>query len=506
MPGALLSGYQSGTYVRLSAAQCFSDYTSGVLTSRGNLIAVIEPINSTTHMGCMYAERFWNGSSVVAVSSQSSQISWMADLLGHDVFDDTLKSWEATIKAGGPWALGNFTIDQCFSEVVDAKCQLGFISWILYIVIGCNAVKLICMCCAARFLWNLDEPILATIGDAVSSFLQDPDQRTQGSCLLDIDDITSGSWMEGRNTAIYHRKKRTRLYSATTHTRWWGSMTPCVLYLIIGFVLLRLSFTKAEASKTDPMRMGFGAVDENQNLTLNMGGASGTGLILDVIVANSFQLALSTTYFLYNSLYTAQCAALEWATFVKGEPKSLRVTCPMGQQRSTYYLHLPYRYGIPLTVFSVLMHFLISQSIFLARLTYTTWQGELATGGFSDVGFSPRAILTTCLVGFVLILTQIFHSLRPLGNRIPVHGNQSAVISAMCHPPFDVDSGLATQSPTRSNKDTVATGMITWGVTRQPVEHVTKDQSGDATVQNEPGHCTFSLDTVELPVHGKEYR
>jgi len=39
------------------------------------------------------------------------------------------------------------------------------------------------------------------------------------------------------------------------------------------------------------------------------------GIILGVIIANIFQLALSTTYFLYNSLFTAQCSAMEWASY-----------------------------------------------------------------------------------------------------------------------------------------------------------------------------------------------
>lgn len=62
------------------------------------------------------------------------------------------------------------------------------------------------------------------------------------------------------------------------------------------------------------------------------------------------------------------------------------VTYPKGQQRSTYYLQLPYRYVIPLMILLVAMHFLTSQSIFLARLQYWDWTGGIISQGFYDKG------------------------------------------------------------------------------------------------------------------------
>jgi hypothetical protein len=44
----------------------------------------------------------------------------------------------------------------------------------------------------------------------------------------------------------------------------------------------------------------------------------------------------------------------------------LRVsTNPRGAQRSTYFLQLPYRFGIPIIVATSVLHWLLSQSIFL---------------------------------------------------------------------------------------------------------------------------------------------
>lgn len=63
------------------------------------------------------------------------------------------------------------------------------------------------------------------------------------------------------------------------------------------------------------MKMAYGAID--QNLTLGLSGDSAARLILDIVIANSFQLLLSKTYFLYNSLWTAQCGALEWVSYMR---------------------------------------------------------------------------------------------------------------------------------------------------------------------------------------------
>lgn len=252
------------------------------------------------------------------------------------------------------------------------------------------------------------------------------------------------------------------------------------------------------------MKLKFGQVDSG--MILDLDGASGIGLIQDVLVANSFQLALSTTYFLYNSLYTAQCAALEWASFACGKRKSLRVTWPRGLQQSTYYLQLPWRYGVPLTGLLILMHFLISQSIFLARLIYIDSEGFESSMSFTDVGFSPPAILTSCCVGLGLILAQVAHACRPLENHIPIHGNKSAVISAMCHPDTKKSIAMRKRSSSIREATNLATQPLMWGVTEMPSQHQDDEMVYSDSLDQTAGHCTFSADVVELPQIGKRYQ
>jgi hypothetical protein len=74
--------------------------------------------------------------------------------------------------------------------------------------------------------------------------------------------------------------------------------------------------------------------------------------------------------------------------------KPLRVSEPVGIQRSSYFISLPWRYGIPLYGSSAVMHWLVSQSLFLARITALNPDGTLDNvNSFSTTGNSPIAVI-----------------------------------------------------------------------------------------------------------------
>lgn len=50
--------------------------------------------------------------------------------------------------------------------------------------------------------------------------------------------------------------------------------------------------------------------------------------------------------------------------------KPLRVSAPRGIQRSTYFISMPWRYGVPLISSISVLHWLISQSIFTIGIVY----------------------------------------------------------------------------------------------------------------------------------------
>ena len=179
-------------------------------------------------------------------------------------------------------------------------------------------------------------------------------------------------------------------------------------------------------------------------------------------------------------------AGSEWSRFAL-QRKGLRISgVPSGSQRSTYFLQLPYRFAVPLMIASSLLHWLVSQSIFLVAIeelaleingkeTYSKRyiSGYTRTGyGDPTCGYSPIAIIFLILVSFLLMVITILLGSRRYRAGIPLAANCSAVISAACHSKDGFGDKMAPYLPLR------------WGVSH---------------IEGEIGHCAFSAEEVTLP-------
>lgn len=156
---------------------------------------------------------------------------------------------------------------------------------------------------------------------------------------------------------------------------------------------------------------------------------------------------------------------------------------PRGNQVSTYFLQLPFWYSVPLSAALALLHYLISQSIFLANIEYYDAEGNFDVNNYQPaLGYSPVAILASILVGSCVVLALVINSFRKLHPAMPLMGNNSAVISAACHP-----------DPKESDRGFLPFKYIRWGATSR------------AQLGGQPGHCSFSTGDVDLPVAGEFY-
>ena len=166
----------------------------------------------------------------------------------------------------------------------------------------------------------------------------------------------------------------------------------------------------------------------------------------------------------------------EWAGYAH-DRKPLRVTCPVKSQRSTYRLQLPYKYGVPLLLLSGASHWLVSQSVFLARVSVFTSDGaEVTDNSISSIGYSSIAIITAIALGTVMVLLGILTGFRRYPPGMPLAASCSAAISAACHrPEGDTD---AAEKP------------LIWGAVE---------------TEGNIGHCCFTSFEVEKPVVGRLY-
>ncbi|PVI04238.1 hypothetical protein DM02DRAFT_519115 [Periconia macrospinosa] len=202
----------------------------------------------------------------------------------------------------------------------------------------------------------------------------------------------------------------------------------------------------------------------------------GQATLISGCLANVPQLLLSFGYFILNNLCTVMANAEEWNNMSRTR-KGLRVTDPKGDQRSTYFLQLPYRYSLPLMTTSSILHWLLSQSFFLVRIDYNKLD-EVSIFETATCGFSLSSFYVTISVWFCLLCAVGVAGLKKLRIRMPVAASCSLAISAACH-----------RDPSEVG---VQFSKVQWGVMKFSVE------------EGVP-HCSFSAQPVKKPKVGTRY-
>lgn len=181
-------------------------------------------------------------------------------------------------------------------------------------------------------------------------------------------------------------------------------MTRYILIIGIAIVLLFRGFTSirqrgVSTTLSSLWSMGFGELQPYTYIVIGLPRKDPAGLISNVLIANLPQIVLSIFYIFYNAMLSTFLVQREFSLMCKEEKrKTLRVSEPVGIQRGSYFISLPLRYGIPLYLSSGIMHWLISQSLFLARITALNPADGTPNleNSFSSCGYSPIAL---CISG-----------------------------------------------------------------------------------------------------------
>ncbi|KAL2166979.1 hypothetical protein VTG60DRAFT_1902 [Thermothelomyces hinnuleus] len=345
---------------------------------------------------------------------------------------------------------------ECYALPTEERCRLLFSPTLRWAVTGLNLVKGVLMLATALRSGEGQQGLVLTVGDAVVSFTRVPDEATVDMCLASKDEVEKGTktgrWSrEPRTVDTWHRLK----FAAANPSRW----AVCVVFKTV--------------MQLDQMGDGF------------------NNLLGNIIIANSPQAIASMLYFIYNGLFTAISLATEWDTCASHR-KGLRVSStPVGAQRTAYFLQLPFQYSLPLLAISGVLHWLISQSIFLIFVeVYRDWVPDSGAGAGADrdggvpvldyttCGWSPAGLVSVIVVGIAMIVFLLASGARRLSPYMPVAGSRSAAIAAACHlVPY---KKMACEEP------------LQLGATIH---------EGDGR-----GLCSFSSGEAEPPIQGMMYR
>ncbi|KAI9800970.1 MAG: hypothetical protein M1833_003107 [Piccolia ochrophora] len=490
---------------RLDKHECVTAYARDFLTMRSSVVLVV---NGTKDVDVF--SRYDNGTKILDIveglqttMASTDPFRWLckwnvgavnASASCYDqrlALHEHLDPWLISLRGRSKWQ--TFEVQYCVSKKEAEKCTLTFHVALMVVVIVCNVGKLVAMLVVA---YGLKFSPIITVGDAIASFLDNPDENTVGMCLTNKQDVRKDWTQKARSFGPMRWRIRSECWFRAATPLTWVMCTICCLSAIIAVATLlryglsRLYYFTNMRSLWD---LGFGTV-KSQTIIRNLLGPNlrpegvnnaewtARTLALNAIIANMPQLILTFLYLTYNNLYTTIFTAYEWNSYAH-KRKALRVSTPQGAQRSTYFLQIPLRYGLPLLAVSAVLHWLVSQSLFLANIV-PEGPGEFEGSGappIIGVGYSPMAMILVLVVGSLWLLCSLGLGFKRFKAGIPLAGNCSAAISAACHaPPYD---------------DRAAYRPVQWGVV----------ESTGHQREKVVGHCSFSSEPVAPPIPGQFY-
>ncbi|KAI0006774.1 hypothetical protein F4779DRAFT_594964 [Xylariaceae sp. FL0662B] len=454
---------QQPPMVDLELDECIDTFGSGTW---GDVVLV-----HSTQSSRFTSTSRWKEPSIIRRNSYLPSVDedpwrWMC---GYDSGNGTCDAQK--ILKSGWWTADGLTISRCLARRLPELCELNVSLAILIAVLVAVSVKLVSIVFAVMLGRDLS---LLTIGDAIASFLEDPDK-----------------FVPPLSRTTYHSRRRMVMFEMKR--AFWAAAIFGVVGLSLAWWFFAFTFretsTAFSLSKTpfdfDAMlRYGLGKMPSRWSNTLNEHLLSYPGAedpsytyTNGAVLASLPQLALSAYYLVFNNYVTRLFVALEFRAF-STRRRGLRVSQPVKdtKQRRAYFLQIPLRYSLLNIALFALLHTFLSQMLFLRRVYAIYPQsydgpGEIGKKLLPMIGYSPVAGFAFAVLLTSLILSGIVIGLVPLDWRLLDTSGNSLAIGIACHPPEETCN--------------THEGAIRWGVTN-------KYADGDIK-------CSFSLLPVRSP-------
>lgn len=417
---------------------------------------------------------------VVAGDNQNALVATARAGVGASAIDSGLASIDSQNQILVDGAQVKYCLGQPITDGDDqVVCSVQLNGILLASLLGLNLITFFTT--ASALLRRRFEP-LVTLGDALTSFLRDPDPATRMNGLLTKKNILASMGAWGFSEGKYWVPTRDhRWFRSASLASWivfgvWWLLPFCLAAGILALTLI---------TQASGVLSGFGVASAHATYFLSSSSSTSSPAIstpMMAIITATPQLLLAGLYFATNTLLTSYFLTHEssrYATLVKGAARrALRVsTDPEGHQTSSLYLTLPRPISWALAVWFAAMGFVLSQACFIVSVSAAATTDDDNSGSryLRGLGFSGTAMLILLGMLVILFLAVVglgFRRVTPavmatgqaVGNPLVFEGGScSAVISARCHRiPNEMD---------------VWTNYICWGVVPEmgdaPVSHVT---------------------------------
>ncbi|KAI1778056.1 hypothetical protein F4818DRAFT_438233 [Hypoxylon cercidicola] len=366
-------------------------------------------------------------------------------------------------------------------------CSVNLSGSILGIAVLLNLATVIGM--AIILARSTFEP-LVTLGDAIRSFLRNPDSTTANACLLTKPDVRRGSW--AFSEAQFFVPKNHYWFQTPSLPRW--ALT-AFSWLAIGVPsAAALGFLTRWNLPVDEALTPFGVA--TPHLTF-LPPSSPFETAPAALLAALPQLLLAVLYFVVNAHLTTYFLSHEFSRFALS-PRPLRVSSSAaGEQTTSLFLTLPRPVSWTLLLWFAAAGFVLSQAVFPGVVAFAAPAGGLPPRpDVVAVSFSTQALLALLALLVALAIGILGLGARRAaaaslaggegkGNPLVLRGGScSAVISAKCHHHHD-------RNPEDGPRDLWLRSVV-WGVV--------EDGQG-----MRPGRCGFSAGSVGCVDAGRNY-
>ena len=176
----------------MTNSKCLAEYGREFVSTYGDLLAVSHALNDSYSIKRLT-------SAIPNSGYSSSSYYWMCLDYPYAQYglEPRMCRLSNILKVVDNWTIMSDLVDYCLSRREEEKCYLQFSRTLLIVVIICNFVKVVCM---TLMVYQHDSEPLVTLGDAIASFLDEPDSATQGNCIATKNDFRKNHWTAAAKT------------------------------------------------------------------------------------------------------------------------------------------------------------------------------------------------------------------------------------------------------------------------------------------------------------------